>query len=83
EEFGDLDTLLSRAGEIKQQKRRENIIAFSEQALISRQLVTLKTDTPIDVGLDEFGLEPQDGPKLVAFLKAMEFTSLTRRAAEA
>lgn len=83
EEFGDLDTLLARAGEIKQQKRRENIIAFSEQALISRQLVTLKTDTPIDVGLEDFGLEPQDGPKLVAFLKAMEFTSLTRRAAEA
>ncbi|WP_370647920.1 DNA polymerase I [Phyllobacterium meliloti] len=83
EEFGDLDTLLARAGEIKQQKRRENIIEFSEIARISRQLVTLKTDTPIDVGLEDFGLEPQDGPKLVAFLKAMEFTSLTRRAAEA
>ncbi|WP_371823886.1 DNA polymerase I [Phyllobacterium sp. 628] len=83
EEFGDLDTLLARAGEIKQQKRRENIIEFAEQARISRQLVTLKTDTPIDVGLEDFVLEPQDGPKLVAFLKAMEFTSLTRRAAEA
>lgn len=83
EEFGDLDTLLARAGEIKQQKRRENIIEFTEIARISRQLVTLKTDTPVDVGLEDFVLEPQDGPKLVAFLKAMEFTSLTRRAAEA
>ncbi|SDO47566.1 DNA polymerase I [Phyllobacterium sp. OV277] len=83
EEFGDLDTLLARASEIKQQKRRENIIEFTEIARISRQLVTLKTDTPIDVGLEDFVLEPQDGPKLVAFLKAMEFTSLTRRAAEA
>ncbi|WP_040855670.1 DNA polymerase I [Phyllobacterium sp. YR531] len=83
EEFGDLDTLLSRAGEIKQQKRRENIIQYTEQALISRQLVTLKTDTPIDIGLEDFVLEPQDGPKLVAFLKSMEFNSLTRRAAEA
>ncbi|MCX8278617.1 DNA polymerase I [Phyllobacterium sp. 0TCS1.6C] len=83
EEFGDLDTLLARASEIKQQKRRENIIQYAEQARISRQLVTLKTDTPIDVGLDEFRLEPQNGPKLIAFLKAMEFNSLTRRAAEA
>ncbi|WP_457300532.1 DNA polymerase I [Phyllobacterium sp. P5_D12] len=83
EEFGDLDTLLARAGEIKQQKRRENIIQYAEQARISRQLVTLKTDTPVDVGIEDFSLEPQNGPKLVAFLKAMEFNALTRRAAEA
>ncbi|MGH7004434.1 MAG: 5'-3' exonuclease H3TH domain-containing protein, partial [Alphaproteobacteria bacterium] len=83
EEFGDLDTLLARAGEIKQQKRRENILQYAEQALISRQLVTLKTDTPVDVGIEEFGLEAQDGPRLVAFLKSMEFNALTRRAAEA
>ena len=83
EEFGDLDTLLARAAEIKQQKRRENIIQYAEQARISRQLVTLKKDTPVDVGIEEFGLEPQNGPKLVAFLKAMEFNALTRRAAEA
>ncbi len=83
EEFGDLDTLLARAGEIKQQKRRENIIQYADQARISRQLVTLKKDTPVDVGIEDFGLEPQNGPKLVAFLKAMEFNALTRRAAEA
>ena len=56
EEFGDLDTLLARAGEIKQQKRRENIIANAELARLSRQLVTLKTDTPIDVPLEDFEL---------------------------
>ena len=83
EEFGDLDTLLSRASEIKQNKRRENLIEFAEQARLSRELVTLKTDVPIEVALDELRLEPQDGPKLVSFLKAMEFTSLTRRVAEA
>jgi DNA polymerase I len=82
EEFGDLDTLLSRANEIKQQKRRETIIANRELALISRLLVTLKTDTPVDFSLDDMVLHPQDGPRLVAFLKAMEFTSLTRRVAE-
>lgn len=83
EEYGDLDTLLARAEEIKQVKRRENIIASRELVLLSRQLVTLKTDTPLDTPLDELILHPQDGPKLIAFLKAMEFTTLTRRVAEA
>ncbi|SIQ76355.1 DNA polymerase I [Rhizobium sp. RU20A] len=83
EEFGDLDTLLSRAGEIKQQKRRETIIANADLARLSRDLVRLKIDTPIDVPLEELRLEPQDGPKLVAFLKAMEFNTLTRRVAAA
>ncbi|MCI0999508.1 DNA polymerase I [Ochrobactrum soli] len=83
EEFGDLDTLLARASEIKQNKRRENILAFADQTKISRELVTLKTDVPLDVDLDGLVLEPQDGPKLIGFLKAMEFTSLTRRVAEA
>ena len=83
EEYGDLDTLLARAEEIKQVKRRENIVANRELVLLSRQLVTLKTDTPLDMPLDELILHPQDGPKLIAFLKAMEFTTLTRRVAEA
>jgi len=83
EEFGDLDTLLARAGEIKQQKRRENIIANAELARISRHLVTLRTDVPLDLPLEALVLEPQNGPKLVGFLKAMEFTSLTRRVADA
>ena len=83
EEFGDLDTLLARAGEIKQVKRRENIIANADLARLSRELVTLKTDVPVDMPLDALDLHPQDGPKLVAFLKAMEFTSLTRRVAAA
>ncbi|RKF07262.1 DNA polymerase I [Oceaniradius stylonematis] len=83
DEYGDLDTLLERASEIKQNKRRENLIEFADQARLSRQLVTLKADTPVDIPLDALALEAQDGPKLVAFLKAMEFSSLTRRVAEA
>lgn len=83
QEFGDLDTLLARASEIKQNKRRENIIAYADQTKIARELVTLKTDVPLDVDLDGLVLEPQNGPKLIGFLKAMEFTSLTRRVAEA
>ncbi|MBP2508006.1 DNA polymerase-1 [Agrobacterium tumefaciens] len=83
EEYGDLDTLLTRAGEIKQQKRRENIIANAELARLSRQLVALRTDVPLEQSLEALVLEPQNGPKLIAFLKAMEFTTLTRRVAEA
>jgi DNA polymerase I len=82
EEFGDLETLLARAGEIKQAKRRENIVANVELVRVSRQLVELRTDVPLELDLDALVLEPQDGPKLIGFLKAMEFTTLTRRVAE-
>lgn len=83
ETYGDLETLLARAGEIKQQKRRENIIANADLARLSRQLVELRKDVPLEVPLESFQLDEQDGPKLIAFLKAMEFTTLTRRVAEA
>ncbi len=83
EQFGDLDTLLARATEIKQDKRRQSIIDNADKARISRELVTLKNDVPVAEGLDEFELRPPNGPKLIAFLKAMEFSTLTRRVAEA
>ncbi|MDQ0301941.1 DNA polymerase I [Ancylobacter polymorphus] len=82
-EYGDLDTLLARAPEIKQTKRRENLIAFADQARLSRQLVTLKRDVPLDVPLDDIAVVEPSATRLVAFLKAMEFATLTRRVAEA
>ncbi|HSI41565.1 MAG TPA: DNA polymerase I [Xanthobacteraceae bacterium] len=82
-EYGDLDTLLARAGEIKQPKRRENLVAFADQARLSRELVTLKRDVPLDVPLADIAVVEPDSKRLVAFLKAMEFTTLTRRVAEA
>jgi DNA polymerase-1 len=78
EEYGDLDTLLARAGEIKQNKRRENLIEFAEQARISRELVTLKRDTPMPVGFGDMALSMPDGGKLIGFAKAMEFNTLTK-----
>jgi len=81
EEYGDLETLLARAGEIKQPKRREKLIEFADQARVSRQLVTLKTDVPLDHQLDEFGVVEPDPKSLIGFLKTLEFTSLTRRIA--
>lgn len=79
EEYGDLETLLARAEEIKQKKRRENLIEFADQARISKELVTLKTDAPIEDKVDDFGIRPIDADKLLAFLNEMEFTTLTRR----
>ncbi|MGC6471390.1 MAG: DNA polymerase I [Parvibaculales bacterium] len=81
-EYGDLDTLLARADEIKQTKRRENLIEFADQARISRDLVTLKKDTPLPVPVDATALALPDSGQLVGFLKAMEFNTLTRRVAK-
>jgi DNA polymerase-1 len=83
DEYGDLDTLLARASEIKQNKRRENLIEHADMARISRKLVTLKNDVAMELGLDALVLNAPDGPRLVAYLKGMEFTSLTRRVADA
>lgn len=82
-EYGDLDTLLERATEIKQEKRRQTIIENADKARLSRELVRLRTDVPIELAVENLVLEPQNGPKLIGFLKAMQFTSLTRRVAEA
>jgi DNA polymerase-1 len=83
-EYGDLDTLMARAGEIKQPKRREALTLPEnvERVRISRELVRLVDDVPLAVPLDDLGLHQPDGRDLVAFLKAMEFTTITRRAAE-
>ena len=83
-EYGDLDTLLARAGEIKQPKRREVLTDPASVALIrtSERLVKLVDDAPLEIPLDDLGLHQPDGKTLVSFLQAMEFTQLTRRAAE-
>src|SRR5215468_9561552 len=81
-EYGDLEQLLKRAGEIKQPKRREALIENAEKARISRQLVLLDDQVKLDVPLDDLVVQEPDARKLIAFLKAMEFSSLTRRVAE-
>jgi len=81
-EYGDLETLLKRAGEIKQPKRRESLLENAEKARISRQLVLLDDKVKLDVPLGELAVHEPDARKLIAFLKAMEFSTLTRRVAE-
>jgi DNA polymerase I len=81
-EYGDLEQLLFRAGEIKQPKRREALIENAEKARISRQLVLLDDKVDLDVPLNDLAVHEPDARKLIAFLKAMEFSTLTRRVAE-
>lgn len=81
-EYGDLDQLLFRAGEIKQPKRREALLENAEKARISRKLVLLDDKVKLDVPLDDLAVHEPDARKLIAFLKAMEFTTLTRRVAD-
>src|SRR2546421_9471460 len=81
-EYGDLEQLLFRAGEIKQPKRREALIEHSEKARISRQLVLLDDKVDLEVPLDDLAVHEPDARKLIAFLKAMEFSTLTRRVAD-
>jgi len=79
--YGDLDTLLSSASEIKQPKRRENLIAFADQARISRELVRLKDDVAVAFAPDKFGVQDPVPAALLGFLQAMEFNSLTQKIA--
>lgn len=81
-EYGDLDTLLARAGEIKQPKRRESLIDNADKARISRDLVRLDAHVPLDVPIDDLVLHDPDPRNLIAFLKAMEFNTITRRVAD-
>ncbi len=81
-EYGDLETLLARASEIKQNKRRENLIEFAEQARVSRRLVELDNNVPVEEPLEEMGVRDPDPETLIGFFKDMEFNTLTRRVGE-
>ena len=76
EEYGDLDTLLERAGEIKQNKRRENLIEFADLARISRDLVTLRKDVPVEHKIAEFQKKRPDPDVLIPFLEEQGFRTI-------
>ncbi len=82
-EFGDLETLLERAEEIKQPKRRQTLIDYADQVRVSKQLVTLDCDMKLDFGLDDLEVQEPDAETLLEFLNSMEFRTVTRRVAEA
>ena len=78
-EYGDLETLLKRAPEIKQDKRRQSLIENADKARLSKKLVTLDSHVKLDVPIGELAVHEPDNKRLIAFLKAMEFNSLMRR----
>ena len=75
-QFGDLDSLLAGAETIKQPKRRENLVNFAEQARISRELVRLKDDVPLDNNIASLVRPHRDMDRLTAFLSGQGFNSL-------
>ncbi|MBL3564830.1 DNA polymerase I [Rhodovulum sulfidophilum] len=82
QEFGDLETLLDRAEEIKQPKRRQTLIENRAQIELSMKLVTLDAGTPLDETLDDLEVKEPDAETLLGFLAEMEFRTLLKRVAD-
>ncbi|EEB85333.1 DNA polymerase I [Roseobacter sp. GAI101] len=81
-EYGDLDALLDRAEEIKQPKRRQTLIDNADQIRLSRKLVQLDEDTPLDFTLEDLEVRDPDPDTLLGFLAEMEFRTLSKRIAD-
>tara|TARA_R110001592_G_scaffold64194_3_gene197420 strand:- start:91 stop:2868 length:2778 start_codon:yes stop_codon:yes gene_type:complete len=75
-DYGDLDTLLARAAEIKQPKRRESLLEQADMARISRDLVTLRDDVPVTRTIDDMRKKAPDAETLLTFLRDLGFKSL-------
>ena len=80
--YGDIETLIARAEEIKQPKRRETIINHADKIRISKELVTLKDDVIVEDGLESFAVRSFDPSTLLGFVDKMEFRTLARRVRE-
>jgi DNA polymerase-1 len=80
-QYGDLETVLKRAGEIKQPKRRETLIENANNARISKKLVTLDDHAPLPEGPEHFAVHEPEPRTLISFLKGMEFNTITKRVA--
>ncbi|NQU57750.1 MAG: DNA polymerase I [Rhodospirillales bacterium] len=78
-EYGDMEGVLAHAEEIKQPKRRQSLIDHADDARVSKELVTLKTDVPIDVPLSAFAIREPDRDALLSFLAAQDFKKLAER----
>ena len=81
-EFGSLEELLDRAGEVPQPKRRQTLIDMRDQIELSKKLVQLDCDTPLDFTLDDLEVRDPDPERLMEFLAQMEFRTLTKRIAD-
>jgi DNA polymerase-1 len=80
-EYGDLEGLLAASHLIKQPKRRESLVTHAEQARLSRELVRLRQDVPLEFPLETLGVADPEPKHLIGYLKALEFFALVRRVA--
>ena len=78
QKFGSIESLLERATELTSSKQRASISEHREQILLSKQLVTVDTQIPIDVDWDDFKVKPPDRAALMPLLKELEFTGLIK-----
>ncbi|MBP2300572.1 DNA polymerase I [Azospirillum picis] len=78
-EYGDLESLLANAGQIKQPARRQKLIDFADQARVSRRLVLLDDQVPPPRPLEELRVREPDHQKLIDFLRAQGFRSIVSR----
>ena len=78
-EFGSLKNLLENTQKIKQPKRREVLVNESDKILISKQLVTLKTDVPVEKKIEELGISSLNPLSFLSFTEKMEFRTLSQR----
>ena len=83
QEFGDLETILARAAEVKAKRTREALQQYPEEARLSRELVTIKTDLDVVLPLERAVMQAPDSDALVKILTQLEFHSLARRYAGA
>lgn len=77
--YGDLETLLERAEEIKQNKRRESLIEFADQARLSKELITLHYEVPIEINYDDLVVDADDKKHLLAFAQKHSFKSIVSK----
>ena len=83
EEFGDLETMLARAGEVSAKRPREALLAQAENARLSRELVTIKRDVPVELDVGDFLLREPDRDAVIRLLTELEFYTLVRRLTDA
>ena len=81
-EYGSLEELLDRAGEIKQPKRRESLMDNRPQIELSKRLVQLDYNMELDFSIEDLEVRDPDPKELMAFVAEMEFRTLSKRLSE-
>ena len=82
-EFGDLETMLARAGEVSAKRPREALLSQAENARLSRELVTIKRDVPVELDVGDLVLHEPDRDAVIRLLTELEFYTLVRRLTDA